>query len=304
MTRPSLLDAIKTRVLLGDGAMGTQLQQAGLEPGQCGEAWTLDHPDRVLRIQRNYVEAGSDVLITCTFGASRIMLDRHGEGERTADINRAAAAIAREALGGRGYVLGDIGPFGGLMEPYGEVARAEVERAFREQARALVEGGVDGIIIETQTALEELEIAIAAAREAGAKVVVASIAFDRMADEDDVRTMMGVSPEQAAEFMVAQGCDVAGLNCGTGVDVRMAANIVRRYRDACDLPVMAQPNAGAPVLEDLKVVYRQSPEEMSGELPALLAAGPRIVGGCCGSTPAHIRRFREILDASIAGRRP
>lgn len=304
MTRPSLLDAINTRVLLGDGAMGTQLQQAGLEPGQCGEAWTLDHPDRVLRIQRNYVEAGADVLITCTFGASRIMLDRHGEGGRTADINRAAAAIAREALGGRGYVLGDIGPFGGLMEPYGEVARAEVERAFREQARALVEGGVDGIIIETQTALEELEIAIAAAREAGATVVVASIAFDRMADEDDVRTMMGVSPEQAAEFMVAQGCDVAGLNCGTGVDVRMAANIVRRYRDACDLPVMAQPNAGAPVLEDMKVVYRQSPEEMAAELPSLLAAGPRIVGGCCGSTPAHIRRFREILDASSVGKRP
>jgi len=299
--RPSLLEALTTRVLLGDGAMGTQLQQAGLEPGECGEAWTLDHPDRVLRIQRNYVEAGSDVLITCTFGASRIMLDRHDEGARTVDINRAAAAIAREALGDHGYVLGDIGPFGGLMEPYGDVARADVERAFREQARALVEGGVDGIIIETQTALEELEIAIAAAREAGAKVVVGSVAFDRMADEDDVRTMMGVSPEQAAEFMAMRGCDVAGLNCGTGVDVRMAAHITRRYRDACGLPVMAQPNAGVPTLENMKVVYRQSPEEMAAELPALLAAGPRIVGGCCGSTPAHIRRFRTILDAP-AGR--
>jgi 5-methyltetrahydrofolate--homocysteine methyltransferase len=301
MTQLSLLGAMKTRVLLGDGAMGTQLQNAGLEPGQCGEAWNLDHPGRVLRIQRNYAEAGSDVLLTCTFGASRIMLDRHGEGARTADINRAAVAIAREALGGRGYVLGDIGPFGGLMEPYGDIARADVERAFREQARALVEGGVDGIIIETQTAFEELEVAIAAAREAGAKVVVASIAFDRMADEDDVRTMMGISPEQAAEFMVAHGCDVAGLNCGTGVDVRMAANIVRRYRAVCDLPVMAQPNAGAPVLEDMKVLYKQSPEEMGSELGALLAAGPRIVGGCCGSTPAHIRHFREILDVYNAG---
>jgi 5-methyltetrahydrofolate--homocysteine methyltransferase len=301
MTQPSLLEALKTRVLLGDGAMGTQLQQAGLEPGQCGEAWNLDHPDRVLRIQRNYVEAGSDVLLSCTFGASRIMLDRHGEGDRTVDINRAAVAIAREALGGRGYVLGDIGPFGGLMQPYGDIARADVARAFREQARALVDGGVDGIIIETQTALEELEVAVAAAREAGARVVVASVAFDRMLDEDDVRTMMGVGPEQAAEFMVAHGCDVAGLNCGTGVDVRMAANIVRRYRNACDLPVMAQPNAGAPVLEGMKVLYKQSPEEMAGELPALLAAGPRIVGACCGSTPAHIRRFREILDASGAG---
>lgn len=301
MTQPSLLEALTTRVLLGDGAMGTQLQQAGLEPGECGEAWNLDHPDRVLRIQRSYAEAGSDVLLSCTFGASRIMLDRHGEGDRTVDINRAAVAIAREALGSRGYVLGDIGPFGGLMQPYGDIARADVERAFREQARALVDGGVDGIIIETQTALEELEVAVAAAREAGARVVVASVAFDRMLDEDDVRTMMGVGPEQAAEFMVVHGCDVAGLNCGTGVDVRMAASIVRRYRNACGLPVMAQPNAGAPVLEGMKVLYKQSPEEMAGELPALLAAGPRIVGGCCGSTPAHIRRFRAVLDAHNAG---
>jgi 5-methyltetrahydrofolate--homocysteine methyltransferase len=122
-----------------------------------------------------------------------------------------------------------------------------------------------------------------------------------MLDEDDVRTMMGVSPEQAAEFMLAHGCDIAGLNCGTGVDVRLAADIVRRYRDTCGLPVMAQPNAGAPVLEGMQVLYKQSPEEMAGELPALLAAGPRIVGACCGSTPAHIRRFREVLDASGRG---
>ncbi len=300
MTRPSLLEALRTRVLLADGAMGTQLQLAGLESGHCGEAWNVDHPDRVLGIQRRYAEAGSDVLITNTFGASRIMLDRHGEGARTADINRASVGIARAALGGRGYVLGDIGPFGGLMEPYGEISRTDVERAFREQARALVEGGTDGIIIETQTAFEEVELAIAAARDAGAPVIIASFAFDRMADEDDVRTMMGISPEQAAEFMASQGCHVAGLNCGTGVDMRMAADIVRRYRAACDLPVMAQPNAGAPVLEDMKVVYKQTPEEMGAGLPGLLEAGPRIVGGCCGSTPAHIRRFRQILDAAIA----
>lgn len=298
MTQPSLLDTLDTRVLLGDGAMGTQLQNAGLESGHCGEAWNLDHPDRVLRIQRNYAEAGSDILLTNTFGACRIMLNRHGEGERTVDINRASVAIAREALGGRGYVLGDIGPFGGLMEPYGDIARADVERAFREQARALMDGGADGIIIETQTAFEEVGIAIEAAREAGAPVIVASFAFDKMLDEDDVRTMMGISPEAAAEFMAEHGCHIAGLNCGTGVDVRMAADIVRRYRATCGLPVMAQPNAGAPVLEDMKVLYKQTPEEMSAELPRLLAAGPRIVGGCCGSTPAHIRRFREILDAA------
>jgi 5-methyltetrahydrofolate--homocysteine methyltransferase len=299
MTKPTLLEAMKSRVLLSDGAMGTQLQQAGLESGGCGEAWNVDHPDRVLAIQRRYVEAGSDILLTNTFGACRIMLNRHGNGDRTAEINRAAVAVAREALRGHGWVLGDIGPFGGLMEPYGEITRADVEHAFREQARALVEGGADGIIIETQTAFEELEIAIAAAKEASAAAIIGSVAFDKMADEDDVRTMMGISPEQAAEFMANHGCDVAGLNCGTGVDMKMAANVVRRYRAASGLPVMVQPNAGQPVLENMQVLYKETPDEMAAGLPALLVAGPRIVGGCCGSTPAHIRRFREILDSVI-----
>jgi 5-methyltetrahydrofolate--homocysteine methyltransferase len=294
--KPSLIEALRERVLLGDGAMGTEIQRAGLESGGCGEAWNLDHPERVLAIQQRYVEAGSDILLSHSFGACRIMLNRHGEGERTADINRAAVRIARDALAGHGYVLGDIGPFGGLMQPYGDVAPAEVERAFAEQARALVEAGADGIIVETQTALEELEIAIAAAKDAGAAVVIGSIAFDRMLEEHDVRTMMGVPPERAAEFMAEHGCDVAALNCGTGVDMAMAARIVTRYRASCGLPVMAQPNAGQPVLEDMKVVYKETAEEMAAGLPGLLAAGPRIVGGCCGSTPDHIRRFRQILD--------
>ncbi|MFI5184193.1 MAG: homocysteine S-methyltransferase family protein [Vicinamibacteria bacterium] len=296
----ALLETLKTRILLGDGAMGTQLQNAGLESGHCGEAWNLDHPDRVVKIQRAYADAGSDVLLTNTFGASRIMLNRHGEADRTVAINHASVAIAREALGGRGYVLGDIGPFGGLMEPYGEIPRSDVERAFREQARALVDAGADGIIVETQTAFEELELALAAAKEAGAEVIVGSIAFDKMIDEDDVRTMMGISPEQAAEFMAAHGCHILGLNCGTGVGMGMAARIVGRYRATSGLPVMAQPNAGAPVLEDMRVIYKETPEQMGAGLAALLAAGPSVVGGCCGSTPAHIRRFREILDEKIA----
>jgi 5-methyltetrahydrofolate--homocysteine methyltransferase len=296
-----LLQALRGRVLLGDGAMGTQLQQAGLESGGCGEAWNLDHPERVLAIQRAYAEAGSDCIITNTFGASRIMLERHGQQDRVAAINEAGARIAREAFGGRdGFVLGDIGPFGGLMEPYGEIGPARVEQAFREQARALVAGGVDAIIIETQTALEELGIAIAAATEAGAPAVIGSVAYDKMADEDEVRTMMGVSPEAAAAFMAERGVDVLALNCGTGVDMAMAADVVRRYRGVGGLPVMAQPNAGQPVLEDFKVVYRETPEQMARELPLLLDAGARIVGGCCGSTPAHIRRFREVLDGMRA----
>lgn len=296
MKTQSLLEAIKFRILLGDGAMGTQLQQAGLESGECGEAWNLDHPERVLAIQRRYVEAGSDLLLTNTFGASRIMLNRHQQANRTVEINKAAVAIAREALGGRGFVLGDIGPFGGLMEPLGEIAPRDVESAFREQARALVEAGADGLIIETQTALEELEIAIAAARDAGAPAVIGSIAFDRMVDGEDVRTMMGVSPEMAAELMVARGCHILALNCGTGIDLRLATSIVKRYKQVSNLPIMVQPNAGAPVLENHQILYKETPEEMAAGLPDLLRLGVSIVGGCCGSTPDHIRKFRQILD--------
>jgi 5-methyltetrahydrofolate--homocysteine methyltransferase len=304
VSRPALLAALEQRVLLGDGAMGTQLQLAGLPSGGCGEAWNLDQPERVLAIQRNYARAGCDCLITNTFGASRIMLERHGEGQRVAAINRAGAQLARQAFeGAAGFVLGDIGPFGGLMEPYGEIPVQRVEQAFREQARALVEGGVDAIIIETQTALEELALAIEAAREAGAPLVIGSLAFDKMLDEDLVRTMMGVSPESAAEHMADWGVDILGLNCGTGVDMARAADVVRRYRSVSGLPVMAQPNAGQPVLENMQVVYKETPEQMAAGLPALLDAGARIVGGCCGSTPAHLRRLRQILDASPERRR-
>lgn len=293
----SLLDAAKGGVLLSDGAMGTQLQQAGLEPGGCGEAWNLDAPDKVLAIQGRYVAAGSDCIITNTFGGSRIMLERHDEGSRVAAINRAAAEIAREAFGNKtGFVLGDIGPFGGLLEPYGEIPEARVEDAFAEQAEALVSGGVDAIIIETQTALEELGIGIRAAKAAGAACVIGSMAFDKMLESDDVRTMMGTSPEQAAEFMVEQGADIVALNCGTGVDMRLAAETVKLYRETCELPIMAQPNAGLPVLENMKVVYKETPDEMAEGVAGLVDAGARILGGCCGSTPDHIRRFREVLD--------
>jgi 5-methyltetrahydrofolate--homocysteine methyltransferase len=278
--------------------MGTQLQQAGLEPGGCGEAWNVDHPERILSIQQAYVEAGCDLLTTNTFGASRIMLERHGEAERLAEIHRAAVALARQAFGERhGFVVGDIGPFGGLLEPYGEVPPDHVEAAFAEQAGLLVEAGVDAIVIETQTALEELVIGIRAARAAGAACVIGSVAFDRTQDGEDLRTMMGIAPEQAAEFMTQQGVDIVALNCGTGIDMSQAKTVVRRYREATPLPIMVQPNAGQPVLENLQVLYKQTPEEMASALPEVLQAGARIVGGCCGTTPAHIGRFRALLDA-------
>jgi len=293
----SLLDALTESVLLSDGAMGTQLQRAGLEPGACGEAWNIDAPEKVLAIQKAYVDAGSDCITTNTFGGSRIMLERHDEGNRVAAINRAAAQIAREAFGSkRGFVLGDLGPFGGLLEPYGDIPESRVEDAFGEQAEALVAGGVDAVIIETQTALEELGIGLRAAKAAGAPCVIGSMAFDKMLESDDVRTMMGTSPEQAVELMVKEDADIIALNCGTGVDMKLAADTVKLYRETCELPVMAQPNAGLPVIEKMKVVYKETPDEMAEGVTGLLEAGARIIGGCCGSTPDHIRKFRKVLE--------
>ena len=300
-----LLKALQERVLLSDGAMGTQLQSAGLEPGGCGEAWNLEHPERLLKIQRAYVEAGSDCLLTNTFGGCRIMLERHHHGDNAAAINQAGARLAREAFGDKpGFVLGDIGPFGGLMEPYGEIPEQRVVEAFSEQAEALVSAGVDAIIVETQTALEELTIGIEAAKKAGAPCVIGSMAYDVTRDRSKLRTMMGVSPEQAADHMRDAGVDIIALNCGAGVDVNWAAKAVASYRSVADLPTMAQPNAGQPVLENMKVVYKQTPEEMVSDLPALLDAGVRIVGGCCGSTPDHIRLFRRVIDEHEASLAP
>jgi len=301
--KPRLLDTIRIRPLLGDGAMGTQLMVAGLEQGGCGEAWNLTHPERVLAIQRRYADAGSDCIITNTFGGSRIMLRRHGSADDVTSINRAAVEIAREAFGGReGFVLGDIGPFGGLMEPYGDFTEAEVRAAFAEQAKALVDAGADAIIVETQTGLEELGLAIAAAREAGAPCVIGSLAYDVTLDGSTFRTMMGVDPEQAAEFMQDAGADVVALNCGTGMDMVWARQAVERYKAATGLPVMAQPNAGLPRLENMQVVYDETPEQMVRGVVPLLEAGTNIIGGCCGSTPDHIRAFRASMDQYLCSR--
>jgi 5-methyltetrahydrofolate--homocysteine methyltransferase len=293
----SLLDAIKERPLLGDGAMGTQLMIAGLEQGNSGELWNLTHPERVLAIQRRYVEAGSECLLTNTFGGSRIMLNRHSHADDVVAINAAAVGIAREAFGGRdGYVIGDIGPFGGLMEPYGEFTEAQVLDAFREQAKALVDAGADAIIIETQTSLEELRLGLMAAREAGASCVIGSMAYDVTLDGSTFRTMMGIDPERAAEFMQEHGADIVALNCGTGMDMERARQAVLRYLQITGLPIMAQPNAGQPKLVDMKVVYDETPAQMVTGVVPLLQAGASIIGGCCGSTPDHIRAFRKAMD--------
>ncbi|HTV61235.1 MAG TPA: homocysteine S-methyltransferase family protein [Verrucomicrobiae bacterium] len=295
--KKTLLETLGQRRLVCDGAMGTQLMLAGLANGDCGEVWNLTHPERVLKIQRNYVEAGADCLITNTFGGSRLMLKRHGQVEDLQAINKAGARIAREAFGGReGFVLGDLGPLGAILEPYGDLPPADARAAYEEQARALVEGGVDGIIIETQTSLEEMGVAIDAAKAAGAPCVIASFAYDLSQDKSFYVTMMGVTPEGAAEFVEERGASLVALNCGTGMDMNGAAMVARQYRASCHLPVMVQPNAGLPVLENMKAVYKQLPADMAVRVPEALAAGANIIGSCCGSTPEHTRAIHEMVE--------
>lgn len=302
MKKP-LLQALKERPLLGDGAMGTQLMLAGLEQGSCGEAWNLTHPERVLAIQRRYAEAGSDCILTNTFGGSRIMLNRHSNADKVVEINKAAVEITRQAFGEReGYILGDIGPFGGLMEPYGEFTEAQVRKAFDEQAQALVDGGADAIIIETQTSLEELGLAISAAKRAGAACVIGSMAYDVTLDGSTFRTMMGIDPERAAEFMAENGADIVALNCGTRMDMDRAKEAIERYKAVTALPLMAQPNAGQPRLVNMKVVYDETPAQMAVGVVPMLESGVNILGACCGSTPDHIRAFRQSIDSYLGAK--
>jgi 5-methyltetrahydrofolate--homocysteine methyltransferase len=297
MEKEPLLEAVKKRRLVGDGAMGTELMLAGLEQGGCGEAWNLTHPERVLAIQKRYADAGADCIITNTFGASRLMLRRHGHAGEVEVVNRAGAEIARKAFGGRpGYVLGDIGPLGAILEPYGDLSAADAQAALEEQASALVGAGVDAVIIETQTSLEEIGIAIDACKAANAPCIIASLAYDLSQDGTFYKTMMGVSPEDAAKFVEEKGAHIVALNCGTGMDMTGAATVARLYRSNCSLPIMVQPNAGLPILENLKAVYKQLPADTAKAVPDALEAGVNIVGSCCGSTPEHTREIRRMVD--------
>ena len=298
----TLQETLLERRLVCDGAMGTQLMLAGLEQGGCGEHWNLSHPERVLGIQRRYADAGADCLITNTFGGSRIMLRRHNHADDLRAINQAGVRIAREAFGSRnGFVLGDLGPLGAILEPYGDLSQDEARAAYEEQARALIEGGADAIIIETQTSLDEIGLAIDAAKAAGAPCIIASLAYDLSADQTFYVTMMGVLPAQAAGFIEERGAHIVALNCGTGMDMAGAAKVSEIYRQSCKLPVMVQPNAGLPVLEKGKAVYKQLPADMASGVGTVLAAGANVVGSCCGSTPEHTRAIRGVVEKFNAG---
>jgi 5-methyltetrahydrofolate--homocysteine methyltransferase len=290
-----LLALASSRTVIVDGAMGTELQLAGLGLGECGSAWNLDHPERLTAIHSAYIEAGCDAVITNSFGANRWVLGRYGLERRVEEVNRSAARVARRATGDGVCVLGDLGPCGGLLPPLGAVDPVELLAEFTRQARALVEGGADGIIIETMTAVEEMTIAVRAARAAASPLVIASMAFDRLPN-GLIRTMMGVAPEKAAQAAIDAGADIVGANCGTSMATGDFARVVEAFRRVTDRPVIVQANAGTPELVDGRAVYSLSPEAFAAGMAEVVAAGASLVGGCCGTTPAHIaelaRRFK------------
>jgi 5-methyltetrahydrofolate--homocysteine methyltransferase len=289
-----LLESLKTQILLSDGAIGTELQRMGLKPGANAELWNIEDPEKVKALHRAYLGAGARLLTTNSFRGSRMALCSYGLETQVEELNRAAAALAREVAADKAWVMGSIGPFGGILEPLGETSPQEAFDGFKEQAQALLAGGADFILIETMTSAEETDLAIRAARDAGARRVISMMTFEKV--RDGYRTMMGLSPQQAVETMDHAGADVMGCNCGTQLEMEDHEEIVRLMRGGTSKPIIVQPNAGQPELVGTEIVYRRTPEEMAARVPDLIRAGASIVGGCCGTTPEHIQLFGEALD--------
>ena len=282
-------------LLIADGATGTMLQKAGLAPGAAPERWNLETPDAIRALHRGYIEAGADLILTNTFGGSAIRLRRDGLADRAAEVNRIAARIAREMAGETVGVLGDIGPTGEMMQPLGALSFEEAVAAFAEQASALAEGGVDAILIETMSDLEEVRAAVEGVRKATDLPLLVTLSFDTRG-----RTMMGVKPERAAKALLSLGVDVMGANCGRTLSETLEA-VLKMRAVAPDATLMAKPNAGLPHAEGGDLVYDVTPEIMAEYAQRFVKeAGVRIFGGCCGSTPDHIRAVVASLRGTSA----
>ncbi|MCX6867373.1 MAG: homocysteine S-methyltransferase family protein [Verrucomicrobia bacterium] len=296
MQRNSLLFELARRCLCCDGAMGTQLLARGLASGSCGMLWNVARPDDVAGIHLTYRDAGCDLITTNSFGGSHFALQRHGLSDRVAELNRAAAQTARTAAGDHGWVLGDVGPSGDFLEPLGDLTADDLRNALRVQITALLEGGADAILLETLSDPAEAVVGVEAAKACAADVpVIVTYAFQRTA-AGEFRTMMGTTVAAALRAATDAGAAIVGANCGTALSlgnyVDLAGQLVAAAGDAA---VIVQPNAGLPRLANGLTVYDATPEEMAATTTLLLDAGVRIIGGCCGTTPAHLAAMNRAL---------
>ena len=284
MTNRFLAQLATGRVLVADGATGTNLQKVGLQSGMSPEDWIFDRPDQLVALHRAWVDAGSDIILTCTFGGTRLRLKDSPYGDRAPELNRRAVELAQEAARTRPEVLiaGSLGPTGQLFAPFGPLTHDAAVETYAEQAKALADGGADLLVIETHFALDEAGAAIEGAQSACDLPIVISFSFDR-----GVRTMMGVKPTQVVKAFKPKGVAAVGANCGTTLE--NMEKIVQEYAAAdSGLIIWAKPNAGLPNVQNGVATYDVTPEQMAASALRNVQAGARIVGGCCGSTPAHL----------------
>lgn len=277
-------------IIISDGALGTMLQAAGLEPGVCPETWNIDYPERIEEIARAYADAGSEAVETNTFGANRFKLRHYGLQDQVALFNRKAVEITRRAIGPDRIVLGSVGPTGILLM-MGDVSEEELYEAFKEQCVALAEAGADVICIETMTAMDEAVLAIKAAKENTNLEVICTMTFDKTI-QGDFRTMMGITPEEMTLGFIAAGADIIGTNCGNGME-NMIPIVEEIRRTDSAIPILVHANAGKPHYHNGKNIFDETPEIYASYIPELIRAGATCIGGCCGTTPAHIRKIVE-----------
>lgn len=288
-----IIDQIKKgKVLVSDGAWGTFLQQKGLKLGECPEEWNITHPDEVFDIAKSYIDAGADMIETNSFGGSNFKVEKYGLGNKVFELNKAAAEISRKAAGDK-FVIGSVGPTGKILM-MGDVTEEELYDAFKEQVKGLEAGGVDAIMIETMTDLDEARLAIRAAKENTNCEVFCTMTFDKTV-QGEFRTMMGVSPTEMVTTLIDAGADLIGANCGNGI-ADMIGVVEEIRKTNAEIPVLVHANAGMPHYHDGQTVFPETPDEMAVLVPKIIAAGANVIGGCCGTSPGHICRVREMVD--------